>query len=145
MPRVRDLLSEKGNEVWSIGPAMSVYQAVEMMAKREVGALTVVDDAGNLIGIISERDYARRIILADRSSKETKVSEIMTKAVIATDEDATVDECMALVTHRRFRHLPVVKDGKLIGMVSVGDLVKSVLSDRDFKIDQLERYVRGST
>ncbi|MFT7220430.1 MAG: CBS domain-containing protein [Candidatus Azotimanducaceae bacterium] len=143
MPSVRDLLSEKGNEVWSIGPSMSVYQAVEMMAQKEVGALTVVDDAGLLIGIISERDYARKIILEDRSSKETKVSEIMTTTVIATDEATSVDECMALVTHRRIRHLPVVKDGKLIGMVSVGDLVKSVLSDRDFKIEQLEKYVRG--
>ena len=143
MPSVRDLLSEKGNEVWSIGPSMSVYQAVEMMAQKEVGALTVVDDAGILIGIISERDYARKIILEDRLSKETKVSEIMTTKVIATDEETSVDECMALVTHRRIRHLPVVKDGKLIGMVSVGDLVKSVLSDRDFKIEQLERYVRG--
>ena len=143
MPSVRDLLSEKGNEVWSIGPSMSVYQAVEMMSQKEVGALTVVNDDGILIGIISERDYARKIILDGRSSRDAKVSEIMTNKVITTHQDASVDECMALVTHQRIRHLPVIKDGKLIGMVSVGDLVKSLLSDRDFKIEQLEKYVRG--
>ena len=143
MLRVRDLLSGKGNEVWSIGQSQSVYQAIEMMSLREVGALTVVDDDGKLIGIISERDYARKIVLRGLSSKETSVAEIMTTEVISTDEDMSVDDCMALVTNCRIRHLPVIEDGKLVGMVSVGDLVKSVISDRDFKIEQLEKYVRG--
>ena len=143
MLRVRDLLSEKGNEIWSIGPSQSVYQAVEMMSVKEIGALTVVDDNGKLVGIISERDYTRKIILAGRSSKETKVSEIMTAEVIATDQQTSVDDCMSLMTHYRVRHLPVVENEKLIGMVSVGDLVKSMILDRDFKIEQLERYVRG--
>ena len=102
-----------------------------------------MNDDGILIGIISERDYARKIILDGRSSRDAKVSEIMTNKVITTHQDASVDECMALVTHQRIRHLPVIKDGKLIGMVSVGDLVKSLFSDRDFKIEQLEKYVRG--
>lgn len=143
MLRVRDLLSEKGNEVWSIGPSQSVYQAIEMMSLKEVGALTVVDDSGALIGIVSERDYARKVILQGRLSKETLISAIMTSEVISTDENASVDDCMSLMTHRRIRHLPIVKDGQMIGMISVGDLVKSMLLEKDQKIEQLERYVRG--
>ena len=144
MLRVRDLLSEKGKEVWSIGPTQSVYQAIEMMSLKEVGALTVVNDTGTLVGIISERDYARKIILDGRASQQTNVSEIMTADVIATDLETSVDDCMSLMTHYRVRHLPVLENEKLVGMVSVGDLVKSIISDRDFKIEQLERYVRGS-
>jgi len=143
MLRVKDLLSEKGNEVWSIGRSQSVYQAIEMMSLKEVGALTVVSDSGELIGIVSERDYARKVILQGRLSKETLISAIMTSEVISTDEDASVDECMALMTHRRIRHLPIVKEGQMIGMISVGDLVKSMLLEKDQKIEQLERYVRG--
>lgn len=143
MLRVRDLLSEKGNEVWSIGPSQSVYQAIEMMSLKEVGALTVVDDSGALIGIVSERDYARKVILQGRLSKETLISAIMTSEVISTDENASVDDCMSLMTHRRIRHLPIVKEGQMIGMISVGDLVKSMLLEKDQKIEQLERYVRG--
>ena len=143
MLRVKDLLSEKGNEVWSIGRSQSVYQAIEMMSLKEVGALTVMSDSGALIGIVSERDYARKVILQGRLSKETLISAIMTSEVISTDEDASVDECMALMTHRRIRHLPIVKEGQMIGMISVGDLVKSMLLEKDQKIEQLERYVRG--
>ena len=143
MLRVKDLLSEKGNEVWSIGRSQSVYQAIEMMSLKEVGALTVVSDSGELIGIVSERDYARKVILQGRLSKETLISAIMTSEVISTDEDASVDDCMALMTHRRIRHLPIVKEGQMIGMISVGDLVKSMLLEKDQKIEQLERYVRG--
>jgi signal-transduction protein with cAMP-binding, CBS, and nucleotidyltransferase domain len=143
MLRVKDLLSEKGNEIWSIGPSQSVYQAIEMMSLKEVGALTVMSDSGELIGIVSERDYARKVILQGRLSKETLISAIMTSEVISTDEDASVDECMALMTHRRIRHLPIVKEGQMIGMISVGDLVKSMLLEKDQKIEQLERYVRG--
>ena len=143
MLRVKDLLSEKGNEVWSIGRSQSVYQAIEMMSLKEVGALTVMSDSGELIGIVSERDYARKVILQGRLSKETLISAIMTSEVISTDEDASVDECMALMTHRRIRHLPIVKEGQMIGMISVGDLVKSMLLEKDQKIEQLERYVRG--
>lgn len=143
MLRVRDLLSEKGNEVFSIGPAQSVYQAIEMMSDKEVGALVVVDDAGALVGIVSERDYARKVILQGKSSKETEVAEIMTCDVITTHREATVDECMTLMTNRRIRHLPVMDDNSLTGMISVGDLVKSLISEKDFQIEQLERYVRG--
>ena len=143
MLSVRDLLSGKGNDVWSIGQSQSVYQAIEMMSLREVGALTVIDDDGRLVGIISERDYARKIVLRGLASKETTVAEIMTRDVISTDMDMSVDDCMAMMTHYRIRHLPVLEQGKVVGLVSVGDLVKSVISDRDLRIEQLERYIRG--
>jgi CBS domain-containing protein len=143
MQRVSDLLADKGSDVWSLGPAQSVYQAIEMMSLKGVGALTVVDDAGRLIGIISERDYARKIILEGRLSKETAVSEIMTTDVVTTGEQASVDECMTLMTDRRIRHLPILEDDRLVGIISVGDLVKSMISEKDYQIEQLEKYVRG--
>jgi len=143
MPRVHDLLSEKGNEVWSIEPSRSVYQAIKMMSLKQVGALTVVDDRGVLVGIVSERDYARKVILQGRSSQETPVSEIMTREVITTHESTTVEECMAIMNERRVRHLPIVSDDQLVGMISVGDAVKAILKEQEFKIDQLERYARG--
>lgn len=144
MLRVSDLLSNKGSELWSIGPSHTVYQAIEMMALRGIGALTVVDDQGKLAGIISERDYARKVILEGKSSTETPVSEIMTREVITTRPDMPVDKCMALMTERRVRHLPVVDEsGDMKGMISVGDLVKAVISEKDYQIEQLERYVRG--
>ena len=144
MPKIKDILKQKSQSaIWSVGPSLSVFQAIEMMALKEVGALTVVDDEGHLIGIISERDYARKVILLGKSSKQTPVSEIMTKDVITINEDSRIEECMTLMTERRIRHLPVVHDSFLIGMISVGDLVKTIISEQDFKIEQLERYVRG--
>ena len=143
MSRISELLSSKGNEVWSIGPAHSVYQAIEMMALKGVGALTVLSDDGNLIGIISERDYARKVILQGKSSKDTVVSEIMTRDVVYVEPDNRVEECMALMTAKRVRHLPVLVEGKLVGMISVGDLVKSIISEQSTAISQLERYIRG--
>jgi CBS domain-containing protein len=143
MSRISELLSNKGNEVWSIGPAHSVYQAIEMMALQGVGALTVLSDDGNLIGIISERDYARKVILQGKSSKDTLVSEIMTRDVVYVEPDNRVAECMALMTAKRVRHLPVLVEGKLVGMISVGDLVKSIISEQSTAIDHLERYIRG--
>ena len=143
MRRLKDLLAEKGNDIWSVKPANSVYEAIEMMAFKGVGALTVLDESSKLVGIISERDYARKVILQGKSSKDTRVSEIMTKNVFTVQEQAKVDQCMTLMTRKRVRHLPVVKDEQVIGMISVGDLVKSIISEQDFKIEQLERYVRG--
>ena len=143
MQRVSDLLADKGSDVWSLGQAQSVYQAIEMMSLKGVGALTVVDDAGRLIGIISERDYARKIILEGRLSKETAVAEIMTTDVVTTGAQASVDECMTLMTDRRIRHLPILEDDRLVGIISVGDLVKSMISEKDYQIEQLEKYVRG--
>jgi len=143
MNRIKALLADKGNDIWSIGSGQSVYQAIEMMAMKEVGALTVLDDTGELVGIISERDYARKVILKDKSSKETHVSEIMTKTLVTIGEEADVQTCMTLMTSKRIRHLPVLKNGSLIGMISVGDLVKCIISEQDHTIEQLERYVRG--
>lgn len=143
MHKISDLLSAKGSQVWSIGPAHSVFQAIEMMALKEVGALTVLSDEGKVVGIISERDYARKVILMGKSSVKTPVSEIMTRDVIYVEEDAQVDECMALMTAKKVRHLPVLKEDKLIGMISVGDLVNKIIDDQTFVIEQLERYIKG--
>ena len=114
-----------------------------MMAKNGVGALTVLDETNRLIGIISERDYARKVILQGKSSKNTSVAEIMTSKVETIDEEMKVTDCMTLMTNLRVRHLPVLENDELVGMISVGDLVKSIISEQDFKIEQLERYVRG--
>ncbi|MFT5099193.1 MAG: CBS domain-containing protein [Candidatus Azotimanducaceae bacterium] len=143
MTQVSELLAHKGGEVWSIGPANSVYQAIEMMALKGIGALTVVSDAGDLIGIVSERDYARKIILLGKSSKETLVSDIMTLRVIYVTPDDEVKNCLALMTDKRVRHLPVLEENRLIGMISVGDLVKSIIDQQSYTIDQLERYIKG--
>jgi CBS domain-containing protein len=143
MSKIQDLLTSKGDEVWSLGPAHSVYQAIEMMAVKGVGALTVLSDEGLLIGIISERDYARKVILQGKSSKTTTVAEIMTREVISVDPENRVEECMALMTARRVRHLPVLVDGKLVGMISVGDLVKSIIDEQSTTINQLQGYIRG--
>ncbi len=143
MLRINSLLAGKGRDVWFVNPTHSVYQAIEMMALKGIGALVVLDDNGTLRGIISERDYARKVILQGKSSKNTLVSEIMTKDVVTITADAKVEECMTLMTNRRIRHLPVKDGAHVIGMISVGDLVKSIISEQDFKIEQLERYVRG--
>ena len=143
MLRVKHLLADKGRNVWSIGPANSVYESIEMMALNSVGALTVLDETNRLIGIISERDYARKVILQGKSSKNTSVAEIMTTKVETIDDEMKVSECMTLMTNLRVRHLPVLDDDELVGMISLGDLVKSIISEQDFKIEQLERYVRG--
>lgn len=143
MAKVRDLLLNKGRDVWSVGPSHSVFQAIEMMALKEVGALTVVNDAGELIGIISERDYARKVILKNRSSKATKVADIMSTRVISISEDNTVDECMALMTTAKIRHLPVLNGDELAGIISVGDVVKWTIDEQSTVIDQLERYIKG--
>jgi CBS domain-containing protein len=143
MSKIKELLKNKGSEVWSIGPANSVYQAIEMMALKGVGALTVLSDQGQLVGIVSERDYARKVILLGKSSKTTLVSDIMTRDVFYIDPENRVEECMALMSAKRVRHLPVLLEGKLVGMISVGDLVKSIIDNQSTKIDQLERYIRG--
>jgi CBS domain-containing protein len=143
MLRVKHLLADKGTVVWSIGPSQSVYQAIEMMALKSVGALTVVNDTGQLVGIISERDYARKVILKGKLSKETLVDDIMTRKLTTVEKNDRIEECLALMTQKRIRHLPVLEANHLIGMISVGDLVKSIISEQDHKIEQLERYVRG--
>ena len=142
METVSGILDAKGHEIWSIGPSAWVYDAIDMMARKQVGAL-LVTDAGTPVGIISERDYARKVILKGRSSRETPIRDIMTSRVIYTTPDMKVKECMALMTEKRIRHLPVMEGDKVIGMVSLGDLVKSIIEEQQFVIEQLERYIGG--
>ena len=142
MQTVRQLLQEKGHIVWSIGPDESVYDAVKLMAEKGIGALIVVDRA-KTVGMLSERDYARKVILVGRSSKETKIREIMTTQVISADPHQSVQECMTIMTENRIRHLPVMEDDQLIGMISIGDLVKAIIAEQQFVISQLEHYISG--
>ena len=140
---VATILEEKGHEILQIGPEATVFEALELMADRSVGAL-VVTQANRLVGIVSERDYARKVILLDRLSRDTKVAEIMTGEVITVEPARTVTECMELMTERRFRHLPVVVDGELTGVISIGDVVKAVISEQRFLIEELEHYITGT-
>ncbi len=142
MKSARQLLDAKGSDVWSVHPDAAVYDAIEMMADKGVGALMVLD-GGALVGVISERDYARKVILRGRSSKDTAVKEIMTARVIYARPDQTVEDCMGLMTDKRIRHLPIVDGEELLGVVSIGDLVKSMLAEQQFVIQQLEQYISG--
>jgi CBS domain-containing protein len=142
MRQVKHLLELKGNAVYRIGPEAPVLDAIRQMAERGIGALLVVRGA-ELIGIVSERDYARKVILKGRSSKDTPVAEIMTASPISVDPASTVDECMRLCTDQRVRHLPVMDGARLAGVVSIGDLVKAVIDDQAVEIDQLQRYIAG--
>ena len=141
MKFVKDVLNEKGHEIWSIGPDASVFEAIEMMAQKEVGALLVLD-AGKLIGIISERDYTRKVILKGKSSREIKIRTIMTSPVICADTEQDVKECMALMTSKKIRHLPVLENNQLTGMVSLGDLVQSIIAEQNSQIKDFESYFR---
>jgi CBS domain-containing protein len=140
---VRDVLKRKGQDVWSITPDTTVYRAIEIMADKHIGALLVIVDE-NLIGIVSERDYARKVVLKGRSSKETRVEEIMTSPVISVEPQHLVDECMRIVTDNRIRHLPVTENGKVIGIVSIGDLVNWIISAQHQTIQQLQDYITGN-
>ena len=140
MKTVRDILTVKGRDVWTVDLGATVFEALSRMAEKEVGALMVMDGP-KLVGIISERDYARKVILHGRASPTTLVKEIMTTHVVYTHLGQSIEECMALVTEKRIRHLPVIDEGNLVGVVSIGDLVKSIISDQKFVIEQLVRYI----
>jgi len=140
MATIRQLLSDKGTQVFAISAQASVYAAVASMAKHAVGALLVMKDE-SLVGIVSERDYARKVILLDRSSRTTPVSEIMTATVITIGPEQTVAQAMQLMTERRIRHLPVLDAGRVVGVLSIGDLVKAVIGEQRFEIEQLQQYI----
>ena len=142
MITVRQLLQAKGNHIWSITSDASVYEALKMLAEKDVGSLLVID-SGNLVGIISERDYARKVVLKGKTSMDTPVRVIMTSEVITVGIDQTIEDCMALITDKRIRHLPVIDRGQLVGVISIGDVVKSIISQQEFVIEQLENYITG--
>ena len=143
MTTVRHLLARKGGEIWSIGPGDTVFDAIKKMADKNVGSLVVMED-GRLVGIITERHYARDVVLKGRASPKTRVREIMEPNVVYVRPDHTVDQCMALMTSKMVRHLPVIEDENLLGIVSIGDLVKSIIRDQKFVIEQLEHYISGT-
>ena len=142
MRTVRQLLEAKAPEVFAIGPDAPVIDAIRLMAEKRIGALLVMQ-AGKLAGIVSERDYARKIVLQGRSSRDTPVRDIMTADVVSIGLVDTTDRCMQLVTDRRIRHLPVLDGGSVLGVVSIGDLVKAVIEDQQLELDQLQRYIVG--
>ena len=142
METVGQLLRAKGHDVWSVSPGASVYEALELMAEKNIGAVLVVDQ-GRLVGIMSERDYARKVILKGRFSRDTLVRNIMTERVVYVRPEQTLGQCMALMTEKRIRHLPVMANDQLIGVISIGDVVKAIISDQEFIIEQLETYITG--
>jgi len=139
---IKELLGNKGQEIWSVGPDATVYEAIELMAGKGVGALMVMAE-DKPVGIVSERDYARKVILQGRTSKTTPVREIMSSRIIHTSPDRHVEECMTLMTSNKIRHLPVMEGEQLVGMVSIGDLVKATISEQQSTIEHLERYING--
>jgi CBS domain-containing protein len=139
---IASLLSNKDRRIWSVSPDATVYDAIELMAEKAIGALLVISE-GTLVGIISERDYARKVILHGRSSKDTPVREIMTSSLITVTPEHTVDECMRIVTQHRIRHLPVLDGDRLVGVISIGDLVNAIIAAQAHTIDQLHTYITG--
>jgi CBS domain-containing protein len=138
MKTIDEILQTKGNDIWTISPDATVYEAIKLMDSKKAGALAVVMD-DNLVGIVSERDYARNVVLKDRTSRETKVKEIMTSQVVFTCPEQSASEGMALMNSRHIRHLPVLKDRKLVGMISINDVVKEIIDDQQYTIHQLEQ------
>ena len=143
MKTVSMLLQSKGDDVWSVSPGTTVYDALVLMAEKNVGALLVLE-GDRLIGIFSERDYARKVILHGKSSRQTTVGEIMTSKVVYIRPEQTIEQCMALMTDKRIRHLPVLDGDRVIGVISIGDVVKAIISEQEFMIEQLENYIAGA-
>ncbi len=140
MQTAADILRNKGNDIWTVTPDDTILSAIQLMAKRQVGALLVLDTE-KLVGIVTERDYARKVALEGRSSKDALVSDIMSTRVLCARPDQTVNECMALMSEKRTRHLPVIDHKKVIGLVSIGDLVKSIIAEQKFEIEALQHYI----
>jgi CBS domain-containing protein len=144
MSKIQEVLKSRSPEVWHIAPDATVYEALERMAEKDVGALPVVSE-GRVVGIFSERDYARNVVLKGKSSKDTPVSELMSTPVLYVRPDQTMDDCMALMTEKRVRHLPVMENEQLVGIITIGDVVRRIISEQDYTIDQLENYITGSS
>jgi CBS domain-containing protein len=142
MHTASDILRHKGHSVWSVKPTNTVLEALGLMAERDIGAVLVLD-GDKLVGVFSERDYARKVVLAGRSSRDSQVKDVMTGHVVCVSPDRSIDECMALMTNKRLRHLPVVDHKHVIGIVSIGDLVKATIDDQQFTITQLQSYIAG--
>ncbi len=142
MKLVKHLLDRKGRHIISVNPDDSVLDAIRLMAEKGIGSLVVMQDQ-ELLGIMSERDYARKVIIKGKSSESTAVSEIMTVNVFTTSSSETVSDCMSVMTEKKIRHLPVVEDNTVIGMISIGDLVEAIISDQQEEIEQLEHYISG--
>jgi CBS domain-containing protein len=143
MKTVREMLLKKGNKIHSISQNQKIFEALQLMAKEDVGALLVLDGE-SLVGILSERDYARKVALEGKSSKDCLVSDIMSSKVMYVENDSSTGECMALMINKKVRHLPVFDKGKLIGVISIGDVVNAVIDEKEFEIDQLVRYITDS-
>lgn len=143
MKTVKHVLEAKGSEVHTIRPDDSVLDALKCMAEQGVGALVVTEGEGRIVGLLSERDYARKVVLLGRLSKETPARDIMTSEVVCVTPEQSVDTCMGLMTQKHIRHLPVVVDDRLVGIISIGDVVKAVIDDHKFAIEQLEHYIMG--
>lgn len=145
MKTTKDILKTKSNEIWSLSPKAKVFDALKMMGEKEIGSIMVIDDKGKVAGIITERDYARKIILLGKASKETYVEEIMTPfdQMFTVKPETTVDDCMVLMTAKKIRHLPVFDREKFVGIITIGDVVKSIISEQETLIEHLSNYIAG--
>ena len=143
MTTIAQLLNAKGKQIWSVEPKATIFQALEIMSEKGIGALLVMED-GKLKGIFSERDYARKVILKGKSSKETPVGELMTRKVFYIDPQKTTNDCMAMMTAKRIRHVPVIEDNQVMGIVTIGDVVNQIISEQEVTINHLENYITGS-
>jgi len=143
MTTIAQLLNAKGKQIWSVEPKATIFEALEIMSEKGIGALLVMED-GKLTGIFSERDYARKVILKGKSSKETPVGELMTKKVFYIDPQKTTNDCMAMMTAKRIRHVPVIEDNQVMGIVTIGDVVNQIISEQEVTINHLENYITGS-
>ena len=143
MTTIAQLLNAKGKKIWSVEPKATIFEALEIMSEKGIGALLVMED-GKLKGIFSERDYARKVILKGKSSKETPVGELMTKKVFYIDSQKTINDCMAMMTAKRIRHVPVIEDNQVMGIVTIGDVVNQIISEQEVTINHLENYITGS-
>lgn len=140
---VRDILNNKGDDVWTIAESSTVYEAIGLMGEKNIGALAVIDAAGKLVGVMSERDYSRKVVLQGRTSRETKVGDILSRPVVSVERKDPIAKCMHLMTQLRIRHLPVLVEDRLVGLISMGDIVNWVMESQKSTIEQLQGYIAG--